>query len=154
MQARIIIDQKKIDEIINSCDVCNLAMIDENNMPYVVPMNFGYNDGCIYFHSDKSGKKIEILKKNPQVAVSFSTNHELYAQNPNVACSYSMSYKSVFAYGKVEFIEDYDSKIEAMNNLMKNYTDREFTYNRPSILNIKVFTVKVKSFTAKEFGRF
>ena len=65
-----------------------------------------------------------------------------------------MSYKSVFAYGKVEFIDDYEQKINAMNKLMRNYTDKEFTYNRPSILNIKVFVVKVKEFTAKEFGHF
>ena len=154
MKAREITFQPHIDAIIGKCEVCNMAMTDNENLPYVVPMNFGYRDGVIYFHSDKKGRKLEILSVKPDVAISFSTNHKLYNQNENVACSYGMSYQSVFAYGKVEFVEDYDEKVEALNMLMKQYTDRDFTYNRPAVVNVAVFKVKVDRFTGKEFGRF
>jgi hypothetical protein len=154
MKARVITFQPQIDDIISKCEVCNLAMVDAHNRPYVVPMNFGYKDGVIYFHSAPTGKKIDLLKKHPDVAISFSTNHKLYMQNENVACSYGMSYQGVFAFGKVEFIEDYDQKVDALNIIMKQYSERDFTYNRPAVVNVCVFIVKVDQFTGKEFGRF
>lgn len=154
MKVRVITYQPQIDTIIGNCEFCNMAMIDEDNMPYVVPMNFGYKDGVIYLHSAMTGKKIDILKKRPNVAISFSTNHKLFKQNENVACSYGMSYQAVFAFGQVEFIEDYDQKVEALNIIMKQYTNREFTYNSPAVVNVCVFIVKVDRFTGKEFGRF
>ena len=43
-------------------------MIDGDE-PYVVPMNYGYTleDGelCIYLHGATVGRKIDIMKKNP-----------------------------------------------------------------------------------------
>jgi len=131
-----------------------MAMVDADNMPYVVPMNFGYKEGVIYFHGDPNGKKMDILRKNANVAISFSTDHQLSKQNEDVACSYSMNYRSVFAKGEVYFIEDYDKKVEALNIIMANYTEGEFSYNSPAVTNVAVFAVKVDEFTAKEFGRF
>ncbi len=154
MKAREVTYQPHIDSIIGKCEVCNVAMVDADGNPYVVPMNFGYKDGIIYLHASRQGKKIDILSSNPGVAISFSTDHKLYKQHQDVACSYGMSYRSVFAFGNVEFIEDYDKKIDALNIIMRQYIDRDFSYNRPSVLNVCVFIVKVEKFTGKEFGRF
>jgi nitroimidazol reductase NimA-like FMN-containing flavoprotein (pyridoxamine 5'-phosphate oxidase superfamily) len=127
-------------------------MVDENNRPYVLPFNFGYKDKCIYLHSGSAGKKINILKKNNSVCVVFSIGHDLSYQNQNVACSYIMSYKSVICYGKVEFIEEYEKKVEAMNIIMKQYTGKVFDYSKPAIDNVLVYKVVVEEITAKEFG--
>jgi uncharacterized protein len=153
MRARWIDQQAEIEDIISSCDVSSLAMVDMENNPYVVPMNFGYKDGVIYFHGDNKGRKLDILRNNPSVAISFSTDHQLRYQNEEVACSYSMSYRSVFAYGKVEFIDDYQEKVKALNIIMANYSNLDFSYNAPSVNNVCVFIVRVTKFTAKEFGR-
>jgi len=41
----------------------------EGKIPYIVPMNFGYEmaDGALslYFHCANEGRKINIIKKNP-----------------------------------------------------------------------------------------
>ena len=37
-----------------------------DGLTYIVPINYVYQDGCIYAHSGP-GKKIEMLDKNPQV---------------------------------------------------------------------------------------
>lgn len=149
---KIITKQKEKEDIIRKCDCCYIGMVDEKNMPYVVPFNFGYKDMTIFLHSGQTGKKIDILRKNNNVCVAFSTGHGISSQNENVACSYIMSYKSVICYGKVEFIEDYDKKIEALNFIMKQYVDREFTYSEPSVKNVLVYKVVVEEMTAKEFG--
>ncbi|MFH0865173.1 MAG: pyridoxamine 5'-phosphate oxidase family protein [Bacteroidota bacterium] len=152
MKRRIITKQREKEDIISKCDCCYVGMVDENNLPYVLPFNFGYKDMCIYLHSGQTGKKIDILKKNNRVCVAFSTGHKVSWQNENTACSYSMSYKSVICYGKVEFIEDYDKKVEALNFIMKQYVDKDFTYSAPSVNNVLVYKVVVEEMTAKEFG--
>lgn len=152
MRHQFIIDQNVIDEIIKKCQVCYVSMVDENNMPYVLPFNFGYNNGVIFLHSSRKGKKIDILKKNPSVCIAFSTDHQLRYQSEQMACSYSMKYRSVLAFGKVEFVEEMDQKIEFLNTVMANYTDRDFKYNEPSLREVCTYKVKVEKFTAKVYG--
>jgi nitroimidazol reductase NimA-like FMN-containing flavoprotein (pyridoxamine 5'-phosphate oxidase superfamily) len=152
MRTRIITLQRDIDEVIKKCDVCYVGMVDENQEPYVLPFNFGYQDGTIYLHSSKTGKKIGLLKNRPEICVVFSTDHVLRAQSENVACSYSMHYRSVQAFGKVEFIENHEDKIQILNIIMANYTDREFTYNEPSLREVCTFKMKVERFSGKIFG--
>jgi len=152
MHHRFITDQKEIDEIINKCEVCYVSMVDENNLPYVLPFNFGYKEGIIYLHSSQKGHKIDILKHNPSVCIAFSTDHQLRYQSEQMACSYSMKYRSVLAYGKVEFIEDMDQKIEFLNVVMSHYTDRDFTYSAPALREVCTYKVNVEKFTAKLYG--
>lgn len=152
MKNREITLKKTIEEIIGECIVCHIGMADENNRPYVLPFNFGYRDGCVYLHSAQKGKKIDLLGKNPAVCIAFSTGYELRWQSENVACSYSMKYKSVLAHGRVEFIHDYEEKLEALNIIMEQYTKRGFEYNEPAVNNVLVWKVKVDKFEGRAYG--
>ena len=134
-------DPKEITDIIDKCDACFLAMVDPDGLPYVVPMNFGYEEGIIYLHSAKTGRKIDILKNNPETCMAFSTDHKLFSRHETVACSYGMDYRSVLAFGKVVFIEDYDEKVRALNIIMRKYTGKEFSYNAPAVNNVEVYKV-------------
>ena len=141
-----------INEIIDKCDVCYIGMVDEEQMPYVLPFNFGYHNNTLYLHGSGNGKKIDILKKNINVCVAFSTDHELKAVNDNVACSYSMSFRSVLMYGKVSFITDYEKKEEALNYIMQKYTGKDFSYNKPAVNDICIFKVNIEKMTGKSSG--
>lgn len=152
MRAKLITLQKDIDEIISKCEVCYVGMVDDEGLPYVVPFNFGYSEGVIYLHSAQTGHKMDILRSKPDVCVVFSTDHLLRAQSEQVACSYSMHYRSVQAFGKIEFIEDKEEKIRILNFIMANYTEREFRYNDPSLREVCTFRVNVSRFSGKIFG--
>jgi nitroimidazol reductase NimA-like FMN-containing flavoprotein (pyridoxamine 5'-phosphate oxidase superfamily) len=127
-------------------------MADEDGQPYVVPFNFGYKDNILYLHSAQHGKKMDILKKNNKVCVAFSTDHQLGWQHEGVACSYLMRYRSVQLFGTVEFIESIEEKAEALDIVMKHYTDREFKYGVPSLNEVACYKVKVTEAFGKEFG--
>ncbi len=147
------IDQlEQIEAIIKKCQFCHVAMVDANQKPYLLPFNFGYSNGVVYLHSDLKGKKIDILKQNPAVCINFTTDHELFMQNQNVACSYGMRYRSVIINGNVEFIDNFDDKVAAMNIFMQQYTGRDFKYSSPAINNVCLFKVKIESFTGKIYG--
>ncbi len=152
MKNPVFTNPERIKYIIDKCEVCFIGMSDNNNKPYVVPFNFGYEDGIIYFHTGPGGKKLDILKSNPYVSVSFSTDHKLFFRNEPVACSYGMYYRSVIASGKVEFVEDYEEKIKCMNIIMRKYTGKDFPYNAPAINNLVIFKLTPELIEGKELG--
>ena len=55
-------DKKEIEQIFKYSHVCRLGIFD-GKMPYIVPMNFGYRDNILYFHSALEGRKVDIQKK-------------------------------------------------------------------------------------------
>lgn len=141
-----------IDEIITKNKVCHVGMISLDNMPYVIPMNFGYEGDIIYLHSAQEGSSINALEKNPNVCIVFCTEPQLTYQNENVACSYRMKGASAMCRGKVVFIEDFDEKIKALDIIMRQYTDKPFTYSAPAVNNVKVWKVEIEDISTKVFG--
>ncbi len=154
MKTVFIEDEKEIAEIIESCDLCHIGVIDTEGKPYVVPMNFGFLDDYIYLHGSNFGLLIDSLKKNPEACITFCTNTVLAYQNVDVACSYRIKGKSIVARGTIEFILDYETKVDSLNALMAKFSDRKFTYNSPAVKNVEVYRMKMDNFTAKEFGKF
>lgn len=153
MRVKTIDSRKQQEDVILRCQVCNVGMVDQNNHPYVLPFNFAYSDGVLYLHSAPEGKKNDVLRHNPQVCVSFSADHQLYHQNKEVACSYSMRYRSVLLYGKVEVIEDLESKEQILNKIMAQYTKKEeFSYSLPALKNVMVFKVEAEKMDGRAFG--
>ena len=140
----------ELEAIIYRCKNCYVAMVD-GNRPYVLGFNFGYKDKTIYLHTLAYGKKIEILKKNPNVCVEFDIDHRLFSRHEHVACSWRMAYKSVLAYGKVNFVEDYDEKLKGLKILMQNYSDKEFKFNKPSVDNILILKIPIEEITGRSF---
>ncbi len=151
MKKFLIEDPAAIEEIIRKATVCTLSMCD-GDKPYAIPMNFGYNDGVIYLHSAPEGKKLDVLKNNNQVCVSFYVDEAMNIRHEKVACSYSMKFRSVLAFGKLEFLSDQEEKVKGMNEVMKQYTGRSFTYNTPAIKGVNVMKVMVKKFTGFNRG--
>ena len=145
-------DEALIEEIIFQCQICFIGVVTPDNKPYVLPMNFGYRDRVIYLHSAPEGFIIDCLVQNPNICITFSTDSELVFQHPEVACSYRMKSKSVVATGQVEFIEDMDLKREALDILMKTYSEKVFKYNDPAVKNVKIWKIPVDTITCKEFA--
>ena len=152
MRSSRITDRTEMFQIIDKCDTCYVSMVDQENMPYIVPLNFGVKDEVIYLHSSGTGKKIDILKQNKNICIAFSTDHQLRFQDETVACSYGMKYRSVLVYGHIEFIKDADQKIEAMNIVMRKYTGKEFAFNEPAIREVCVYKVVITDMTGKKLG--
>ena len=61
MKTFIIEDKQRIESIILHCDACFVGITDLEGNPYVVPMNFGYENGVLYLHSGPEGSKLEML---------------------------------------------------------------------------------------------
>lgn len=152
MRTHYITDQEIIKKTILDCDVCFVGMTDKNNQPYVIPMNFGYVDGCFYLHSAPEGHHISCLEKNNKVCITLCSDRQLAWQNQEIACSYTMKSKSIVALCEISFIEEYNKKIEILNTLMSHYSGEAFNYSTPSVNNVKIWQADIQQITCKEFG--
>lgn len=121
-------------------------MVDDNR-PYMVPLCFGYKDNSLYFHSAQNGKKIDVLKKNNDVCFEFDVDYEpIKADN---ACEWGMKYESVIGFGKASFIDDVEAKRDALDIIMKHYSDGAYTYPNTKLNNIRIIKVEIEHMTGK-----
>lgn len=153
MRTSYITDKNEIESTIDQCDICFIGLIEADGTPYVIPMNFGYLNNEIILHSAPEGKHLSLLELNNRICVTFCPDRKLVYQHPDVACSYSMLSKSVVCKGAVTFIEDLHEKAEALNSMMKKFSDRTFKYSTPALSNVRVWRVTVDEITAKAFGQ-
>ncbi len=94
-------------------------MVDSDGMPYIVPLNFGYENRSLYFHSAREGRKIDILRTNSRVCIEFCPDHELVLGDG--ACECTMKYRSVIAFGRASIVEDDAGRRAGYDILMRQY---------------------------------
>ena len=140
-----------IIDILSSSTVIHLSMVDDGR-PYVVPMNFGFEtdgkDIILYFHSAKEGRKIDILKRNPDVFFELDSAHRLIKGDS--ACSYSFGYQSIMGSGRAVFLETHEEKRHALSCLMKHVGNLDNpTFPDKALDAVTVFSIRSSDYTAK-----
>ena len=148
---REITDLARITRFLDEAIVCRLALC-QDNIPYVVPMNYGYefsgNTLTLYFHSAKEGKKIDMLKANPLAAFEIDLSLDLIKSD--VACKHSIKYESVIGIGDVTFCEDPEEKRKALTLFMAHYVpEKTFPFRDEELQNICIFKLTASEYTAK-----
>lgn len=143
---REIKDKKEIEAILKDCKVLRLAMVDEDK-PYLVPMNFGYQEGAIYLHSAPEGRKIDLIRKNPHIC--FEVDETIRFKKASLACNWGLEYKSVIGTGKAVFISEGPEKRQALDIIMAQYSNRQFDYSEEMIEKTLVIKIQIETMTGK-----
>ena len=92
-----------------------LAVLGDEGYPYAVPMNYVYDNGCIYFHSAVAGHKLESIRAYDKG--SFNVLDE--AQKADDGWSYF--FDSVTAFGRLREVTDPAEKTEHLRQLGNKY---------------------------------
>ena len=147
---RQVTDEAKIRHILDTAKVLRLGLA-VNNEPYVVPMNYGYvmENGTLtlYLHSSLRGKKLDMIRANPNVFVEMDCDHVPF--EGDVACKYGLSYSSIMGRGKAYILEDVAEKQKALSLLMKTQTDLNFSFSEKMASVVAIIRIDVQEFTAK-----
>lgn len=147
---RQINDISDIELIISAADVCRVAFAD-NNIPYIVTMNFGYSGGehpSLYFHCAPEGRKLEMIKKNNYVCFELDTDHKIYEGDKG--CDWGMNFSSVVGYGRISVLNDRLEKIKGLNYLMSHYSGRaDFAYEERILERTLILKLDIEEMTGK-----
>ncbi len=142
-----ITDKNEIEDILNNATVIRLAMCD-GDMPYVVPVAFGYKDDEIYFHSSRKGMKMDILRKNSNVCFEVETGVEL--TKGEKACNYDFRYKSVIGFGTAHIVENEEEKLKGLDTIMEHYSEPPFEYKPEMVKAVGIIRIDIEDMKGKK----
>lgn len=167
---REVLGDENIAKIIEQCTTVHVAMTDDADasMPYVIPLSFGYNLNSgvleLYFHCAHVGKKLDCIRKNPNVAFSMCVENRIEIHE-NVYCKSGRFYASVVGQGKAEIVEDIAEKCRGLSLLMKRQaaaphhpdsahtsqsaTPHKFEFTPEHAATVTVFKITSTNFTGK-----
>jgi nitroimidazol reductase NimA-like FMN-containing flavoprotein (pyridoxamine 5'-phosphate oxidase superfamily) len=99
--------EDKALELLNSAKVGRLGCV-ANGEPYVVPINYFFEDGFVYSHS-LPGRKIEALRINPRACLQVDE------------IEHDFKWRSAIAYGNFEEIRVPGERRAILTKLLKHF---------------------------------
>lgn len=140
--------KEQIEDLLMTAHVGRIAMAVENE-PYVVPVNYLYQDGAVYVHAALAGRKLKMIQANPRVC--FEVDEMIAISSGERACDYGAYYRSVIAYGTASLLEEGQDKIAVLNALTKRYApDARFApVSEEDAKHVAVIAIKLDEITGK-----
>lgn len=107
-------------QIMDKAPYITVSMTDADGTPYAVPLSLARTDENTFcFHCAQEGKKLDILRNNPNVWLTAVTTCK-----PTVGPkdgSFTLEFKSAMARGIAEIIEEETEKIEALRAVCQRF---------------------------------
>lgn len=149
---REVTDQERIEDIIRRCNCCRIGFYD-NGEVYIVPLNFGYEKKddtyVFYFHGAKEGRKLELMKKNPDVGFEMDTDCTI--STAEIACNYSAYFHSIIGNGILSIVSETEEKKFGLSLLMEHNTGKwEWDFTEKMLESVAVFKLTVYKMSCKE----
>ena len=135
-------------EILNRNTGGVLAVSGDDGYPYAVPMSYVYAEGKIYFHSAKSGHKIDAIRRSEKASFC------VIDQDRVVPEEYTTYFRSVIVFGRIHRVEAEAEKQRVATMLAMKYAS-DFKEGIPkeirsSMGNMEILELTVEHMTAKE----
>lgn len=141
-----ITERAEIESLLRRSTVCRLGL-SVSDKPYVVPLCFGYADNTLYFHMALEGKKMEMLRQNPNVC--FEVDEAGALQRGEKACGWGIHFESVIGFGLATQIDDPGRKTKALGIIMAQYSDERWHYDQKAMAKTAVVQVEIEHMTGK-----
>ncbi|MBQ2242096.1 MAG: pyridoxamine 5'-phosphate oxidase family protein [Clostridia bacterium] len=95
-----------------------LSLIGDGGYPYGVPINHYYceENGHIYFHSGKSGHKVDALRACDKASFC------VYDGGHRCEGEWALNIKSVIVFGRIQIVEDHDEAMDICRKLCYKFT--------------------------------
>ncbi|MFJ8236026.1 pyridoxamine 5'-phosphate oxidase family protein [Ureibacillus sp. NPDC094379] len=111
-------DEQRIDQFLSQARTGNLGLTD-GEFPYVVPLNFLWMNGAIYFHGAAHGRKIDLIHSNPNCC--FTVAEDVGTMVSPIPAKTDTAYMSVMLFGVLETVSDLIEATEAMQGMLDKY---------------------------------
>ena len=105
--------------LIDRCTHGVLALSTGEETPYCLPLSLVRVGNCLYFHCAREGRKVQLLRRNPRVCVTFVGEDAPTLEAP---VNYTTLYQSVIVTGTAGEVLDREEKIAALRALCQKLT--------------------------------
>ena len=136
------------EEILRNATSGTLAVLGDGDYPYAVPLSFVYADGIIYFHSAKSGHKIDAIKNHDKASFCVIEKDEIHGDE------FTTYFRSVIAFGRITIVSSPGEKPEGAKLLGRKYNPNdEEGLNREiekSLAHMELLRLDIEHLTGKQ----
>jgi nitroimidazol reductase NimA-like FMN-containing flavoprotein (pyridoxamine 5'-phosphate oxidase superfamily) len=141
-----ITDPAELRRILEGARVCRVAMVDDGK-PYLVPLSFVLDGDDLVFHAATSGRKLDVLRRNPSVCFEVEEGVEV-AVGPS-PCGTTQRYRSVIGFGEAELAEDAAERVRLLALFGPRYGAPDVPMSGERIRSTVVFRVRMRELTGK-----
>lgn len=107
--------ESECDAILSIGTSGTLALLGDNGYPYAVPISYVYVDGKLYFHSAKTGHKIDAIRQYEKASFCVIAADDVHP------AEFTTYFRSVIAFGKIQIIGSEDERMYAASLLGDRY---------------------------------
>ena len=112
------LSQEQAHQFLAANNTGHLATCALNGQPYIVPLNYIFFEGNIFFHCALKGKKLDNILYNPKVCFEVSqTDQTDLADRP---CDCATRFTSVLVNGSAGIVQDATEKLTVLNAFIKH----------------------------------
>jgi nitroimidazol reductase NimA-like FMN-containing flavoprotein (pyridoxamine 5'-phosphate oxidase superfamily) len=144
-------DIETLHSVINKATVCRIGLV-KGDRPYVIPLCFGFDGRNIYFHSARSGEKVEILKANKNICIEFEQDISIIENEK--PCNWTARYLTVVVHGTAELVDELEEKRYGLGQIVKHYRagGDQYQFTDEEIKQVLVYKVIVQEIVGKISG--
>ena len=139
--------REEMEDLLRSEEIGYLGL-SLDGQTYVVPLNYCYFEGKIYFHCGLKGRKLDYLRKNPRVCFTVARQlaevREHAGGNP---CHVDSD--SVICYGQARMIENLEERSKALNAFNRRYRPEATDVPEERVKNCGVVEIKIFEMTGR-----
>ncbi len=147
---RVMKTSRDMELLLERAPVGRLAVTTPEG-PYIVPVNFVFLEGSLYFHSGPAGRTMEALRADPRVCFMADEigPQVLWEQG----CGISQIYRSVVCFGKADFVEGQGEKREVLEKMVQKYVPSHYSVpplKEENIRKTAVVRIVIAAMSGKE----
>jgi nitroimidazol reductase NimA-like FMN-containing flavoprotein (pyridoxamine 5'-phosphate oxidase superfamily) len=139
-------DRAQIDSIIQSARVCRIGLVDGDDA-YIVPMNFGYADECLWFHCAKEGRKMDLVRRTGKASFEVDIDEGLVLDRDASKCS--NNFKCVMGKGRIGVASGPEDRAKGIEALMRHYHPGDYVVTERCMDKTVVLKLEVESMSCK-----
>jgi hypothetical protein len=135
------------EAFLRRAEVLRLGLADDDG-PYVVPVNFGYEDGRLYVHGPLEGRRIDAVRANPRVCFEADEGEIVRSDR---ACGFTSRFASVVGYGTARLADTLEAKRHGLAVIMRHYGGPEDGMPDETLAKTSVIEIEIETMDGKRY---
>lgn len=142
-----LVSEEKAREIIENSEYGMLVTASLDGDPYAIAVSHVLHENNIYFHCALEGRKLDNIRENPKVCMSFVSKADVEQE------AYTVRYESAVVEGIAKIIEEEEEKLLALQLICKRYSpdliDQHLSYIQPRLKYTGVCRLEIQEISGK-----
>ncbi|MDR0411270.1 MAG: pyridoxamine 5'-phosphate oxidase family protein [Treponema sp.] len=138
------------EKVIDRAEFAVMGTVDADEKPYCVTLSMVRDGDCLYFHCAQEGKKVDCIRRNRNVCVTFVGETRI----PDG--KFTIYYESAVVFGEAREVVDENEKTHALRLICERFTPNNMeNFDGAIVQSLKItgiWKIYINEITGKRNG--